>query len=216
MATFIDQKKNRLSVIKGHVIGNDGKLPPYTEIVVTNNKSGEVAGVYNPNPETGEYLFVLPQEDDVNITYRAKGMLFHSENITTTQVENYALRDKVVLAPLAKGSKEILNNIFFEANTASLTPGSETELKTLFEFLDANKNVDAELATHIDKKSTDEQVALEQNRLNAVKNYLLAKGIRKERVGTNVYKLKQKVIKRTNMPCHKMELEIKDIKNTGV
>jgi outer membrane protein OmpA-like peptidoglycan-associated protein/tetratricopeptide (TPR) repeat protein len=214
MATFIDQKKNHLSVIKGHIAGKDGKIPPYIEIVVTNNKSGEVSGIYSPNPETGEYLFVLPQEDDVNITYRAKGMLFHSENITTTQVENYALRDKVVLAPLAKGSKETLNNIFFEANTASLTPTSEIELKTLFEFLDNNKNVNLELATHISKKSKEEEVALEQNRLNTVRNYLLAKGIKKERIDTNIYKLKEKAIKRANMPCHKMEIEIKDIKNT--
>jgi outer membrane protein OmpA-like peptidoglycan-associated protein len=212
MATFIDQRKNRLSVIKGKVSGTDGKLPPYTEITVTNNRSGEVSGIYSPNAETGEYLFVLPQEEDVNITYRAKGMLFHSENITTTQVENFALRDKVVLVPIEKGSKEIFNNIFFEANTASLTPTSETELKALFEFLEDNKNVSIELATHLNKKSSDEEVALAQNQLDAVTKYLLQKGVKNERMTTHIYKLKDKAIKRSKIPCHKLEMEIKDIK----
>jgi tetratricopeptide (TPR) repeat protein/outer membrane protein OmpA-like peptidoglycan-associated protein len=215
-ATFIDQKKNRLTVIRGKVSAKDGQLPAYTEITVTKNKTGEVSGIYNSNQKTGDYLFVLPQEEDVNITYKAKGMIYHSENIMPMQIENYSLRDKVELLPVAKGSVETLNNIFFDGNTASLTSTSETELNTLYEFLDNNRNVTIELFTVLKKKSPEPEVILAQNRLKAIQHHLLSKGIKDDRILSKVHLLKERSIKRSKRTCNKLQMEIVEIKNPSL
>ncbi len=61
--------------------GNDLAVPKGAQIVVTDNESGEIVGIYKPNAKTGKYLFVLPPGKDYNVTYEAEGLLFKSESL---------------------------------------------------------------------------------------------------------------------------------------
>jgi tetratricopeptide (TPR) repeat protein len=187
--TFINQKKTPITVIKGKIIGQDGIIPKYTEVTISNNETGEIAGIYHPDSKTGKYLCIVPSEKNINVTYEAAGFIFHSENINISKDSTFfKLQQPINLVPIAAGSKIILNNVFFEDNKATLSSTSDIELNKLYSFLNLNPKLIIELSCSIDKKSTAYDIKLAQDKIQMVLNFLFEKGIDKNNVVCKVYK----------------------------
>lgn len=59
MVTFLDRKETPLTLVKG-VVNNESNFPAKKVVItVTDNETGEIAGVYNTNSKTGKFLFIL-------------------------------------------------------------------------------------------------------------------------------------------------------------
>jgi outer membrane protein OmpA-like peptidoglycan-associated protein len=187
--TFLDQKKTPLTLLKGLIKNADGGVPKGVEITVTDNESGKVVGVYNPNKKTGQYLFVLTPGRNYNIAYEAEGYMFFSENREIPKKTNYYEVYKAIqLPPITIGSKIVLNNIFFDFDKSTLRPTSNVELRNIFRFLTKYPKVTVEIAGYTDSKGTKEyNLKLSEERAQAVATYLISKGIGKERVISKGY-----------------------------
>lgn len=204
VTTFLNPKKTPLTLIKGKVLDKNGKLPGYTEITVTDNVTGEIAGIYHSDVQTGQFIFILPPNGNSTITYRCKGYLFHQETIHTANQTNYHKINKTVeLSPLVCGSTEILATVpHREGNGANAT-----DLNTLTEFLQQNTGVSIELFFYQEKKTSS---SLNENTIYVVKDFLSAKGISKERIETKIYtKPKRKHKKSTSEEGTDSEIGIK-------
>ncbi|MCC6252058.1 MAG: PD40 domain-containing protein [Bacteroidia bacterium] len=70
-----------LSVVKGILSSNTGKVPEGATIEVFESKSNNTFGQYKVNPSTGKYVMILPP-GAYFIEVSAKGFKTHSENIT--------------------------------------------------------------------------------------------------------------------------------------
>jgi OOP family OmpA-OmpF porin len=71
-----------------------------------------------------------------------------------------------------------LKNIFFRTNEAVLLPESDNELNKLYDFLARNPTVSIQINGHTDITSNPEyNLTLSENRAQAVKTYLIRKGI---------------------------------------
>ena len=82
----------------------------------------------------------------------------------------------------------LIDNIFYEFDKATLTKESEASLDELVELLNLNPNVTIELSSHCDYKGRDEyNQRLSQARAESVVNYLIDKGIEKERLTAKGY-----------------------------
>lgn len=184
MITFIDQKKAPLTLLKGLVKTDDGKVPQDIVITVTDNETGEVVGVYRPNTKTGQYLFILPPGKNYNISYDAEGFLFYSENRDIPKNTNYyEIYKPIMLPPIIVGSKVVLNNIFFDFDKATLRTTSNVELRNIIRFLNRYPKVVVEIAGHTDSKGEPAyNLKLSQDRAKAVTDYLVDKGIKKQRL----------------------------------
>jgi outer membrane protein OmpA-like peptidoglycan-associated protein len=81
-----------------------------------------------------------------------------------------------------------LENIFFDVNKWSLKKESNAELNLLHKFLILNPQVNVELAGHTDSdgNAVSNQI-LSENRAKAVVDWLIEKGINKERMTSKGY-----------------------------
>ncbi|MGB1316278.1 MAG: OmpA family protein [Chitinophagales bacterium] len=81
-----------------------------------------------------------------------------------------------------------LDNVYFDSGKSTLKKESFTELNELFEYLSLKKTIKIEIAGHTDNVGNDAaNMTLSQNRADAVKNYLVKKGIASNRIETKAY-----------------------------
>jgi outer membrane protein OmpA-like peptidoglycan-associated protein len=86
---------------------------------------------------------------------------------------------------LEKGKKVILRGVNFETNKATLTSTSEQILEEAFDALVANPDIQVEISGHTDSVGSDENnQALSLSRAQAVRNWLVQRGIPGNRMKT--------------------------------
>lgn len=210
LVTFLDPKKAPLTMVKGKVVDTEGKIPPYVEITITNNETGDVLGVYNTNSKTGSFAFILPPGKNSNIIFESEGYLFHTENIDISKgADDYKEQQVIELVPLANGSSDVLNNLFFEEKNAELTKASLAELDRLYNFLSEKGTLMIEISANINKESAAD-MKLAESKVQSITNYLVGKGIDKERLSTKVYRKSKRSKRKTGKESLANEtLEIK-------
>lgn len=190
MITFPEQKEIPLTVYKGVLTDENGKVPNDVLITVTDNESGELVGNYIPNSATGKYLFILPPGKNYNVTYESEGHLFHSENIYVPDNSSYSeINRPVELKPLVAGATITLNNIFFEYDKTDVqAPQSVAELEKLVKLMNNKKIAKIEIAGHTDSKGTEEyNKKLSQQRTQSVVDYLIKQGVEASRLVAKGY-----------------------------
>ncbi|MBI34366.1 MAG: hypothetical protein CMP67_03280 [Flavobacteriales bacterium] len=191
-----------MTIMSGYFTTGDeeGTIPEDAEIIVKDNETGEIVGIFKPNKKTGKYLFILPPDKNYNVTYNADGYLFKSENLIVPKNSAFqSIKKEIKLAPIKANESIVLNNVFFEFESYDLTRDSRTELNKLFNLLSNNPSIKVEIQGHTDskgKKSFNKK--LSQKRAESVKNYLVKKGINPERVKAVGYGEDQPIAKNTN------------------
>jgi OmpA-OmpF porin, OOP family len=76
-----------------------------------------------------------------------------------------------------------LRNVLFTYNSSSINSISQNELMKLFNYLNANSTVRLEISGHTDDQGTDTyNNSLSKSRAEAVRNFLIEKGIREDRL----------------------------------
>jgi outer membrane protein OmpA-like peptidoglycan-associated protein len=86
---------------------------------------------------------------------------------------------------LEKGKKVILRGVNFETNEAILTQDSRDILEIAYSALVANPDVQVEISGHTDSVGSDEyNQALSLRRAQAVRNWLVQRGVRSDRLMT--------------------------------
>lgn len=138
---------------------------------------------------SGEFFLCLPSGKDYALNVSQEGYLFHSENFTLTQAENFAPYEKnVPLSPIEIGVPIVLKNIFFDTDKFSLKPESKSELEILVAYLIGNPTLSIEICGHTDNQgSKTHNLELSKNRAKAVMDYLVQNKIDPSRLSSNGY-----------------------------
>lgn len=183
-SNIIIQKSNQLTILKGMVMDEITLAPLKAIIEITDNVKNEVVSTFESNSITGKYLVSLPSGTNYGIAVLATGYLFHSENFDIPATTDY--REIVKHFKLKKveiGSTIVLNNIFFDFDKATIRVESIAELDRLVALMKDNSNISIEISGHTDNKGTsDYNKKLSENRAKAVVDYLILKGVLKNRL----------------------------------
>lgn len=138
----------------------------------------------------GKFHFNINNHSDIEIRISEPG--YHTY-IDTIDIIKEGFKDNIYtkvyqLTPFKKGDIVALDNIYFKQGDDRLLPDSHPALNKLADMMNTNSNMVILLGGHTENKGSKNQlIELSKKRVNAVRFYLLQKGIKLSRIKTIGY-----------------------------
>jgi outer membrane protein OmpA-like peptidoglycan-associated protein len=187
-------KSDITAIIKGKVYDAMSKKPLTSTLTIIDNISSaevvtitsDAGGNYEVAVPTGKKYEIIAKSNDYQTAYE-------NVNVPVSQKNQEIVKD-FSLNNLAVGSKIILKNIFYDFDKATLRGQSIVELDHLIQLLKDYPNMRIELSSHTDNKGTaDYNLYLSNARSKSCVDYLILKGISKNRLEYKGYGLDQPI-----------------------
>ncbi len=166
-------------LISGWVLDKDEEPVANAIIrIVGNDGSNQKAVARND----GSFSFPLQRGVSYVMLAGAKGYLNARQEFTADNAEEDAEYGiDFILASITKPN--IVDNIFYDFDKATLRPESKEALDGVVQMLRDNPNITIEMASHTDRKGSDEyNIALSERRAKSVVDYLIGAGIPADRL----------------------------------
>lgn len=180
-------KPEKFATIRGKITDPFGK-PLSAKINIEDLQAGKNIGTLSSNPEDGSFLIVLPLGKNYGYYAEKQGYFPTSNNIDLRNFQKDTnLTLDIILYPIEflvdKQKKVRLNNIFFDFDKYVLKPESYLELDRVVQILKENPDFKIHIEGHTDIFGTEEyNLQLSRKRAEAVRNYLVSKGISAEKI----------------------------------
>lgn len=155
-------------------------------VVLTDGADNEIARL--TTEATGKYQFPLKPESDYRVKAELPDFFRQSARITTKGKPSAAITTDLRLFPLKVDQVVRLENIFYDLNKADIRPDAALELDKLVATLLENPSVAIELSSHTDCRGKDAyNLSLSQRRAKSAVDYLISKGIPKDKLKSKGY-----------------------------
>lgn len=174
-------------VIKGQIMDQNTKKALASKVVVTSLTKKDSL----QTDENGYFSIKVSDFNNTEVRVYAPGYFFMAKVcrplVRDTLVQNFLLQ------PTLLGGKIMLSDLYFHMGTAKLMPASEASLEGVYNFLEMESHLKVELGGHVNRPNeapiaeTDRSFILSQERAKAVYDYLIEKGISKERLSYKGY-----------------------------
>ena len=165
----------------------DGVVIPNDKIIFKGKKTGrEIIGITDAK---GTFLVRLPAGDtyDIKISVIGDDLEYNTIEIPTLPA-NAEFQDMALEITYWMGDSFVLSNLNFETGRATIQPGSYATLNKLADHLKRKKGLKILIAGHTDNiGNAAANVMLSKDRANAVRAYLLKKGLSAARISTKGY-----------------------------
>lgn len=171
-------------LISGWVLDRDEEPVPNAVIRIVGNDGSNQKQYAKPD---GTFSFPLDRGVSYVMLAGARGYLNAKQEFTSDIAEEDAEYSvDFILASINK--PVVIDNIFYDFDRATLRPESKTALDEMAQVLRDNPNVTIEMASHTDRKGSDEyNIRLSSRRAQAVIDYLISVGIEPERLQSQGY-----------------------------
>ena len=179
-------------LISGWVLDKDEEPVPNAVIRIVGDDGSNQRAIARPD---GSFSFPLQRGVRYVMLAGAKGYLNARQQFTSDSAEEDAEYNiDFILASVNKPN--ILENIFYDYDKASLRPESKSALDELVGLLNDNPNITVEMASHTDRHGSEEyNIDLSGRRAKSVIDYLIEAGIAPDRLQFQGYgKSRPKVI----------------------
>jgi len=179
-----NQVKFRSNYVKGIIRDKVSRSPLTARIELINIERNDMISLVKSDSITGEYLMVLTQGAEYALYINKRGYLFKSYNFNYSEVKDFRpIIIDIDLERATAGSMAVLNNIFFDLDKYDLKPKSIPELQKIIRFMQENPQVRVEVSGHTDNiGQATYNKQLSEKRALSVYNYLIEKGIEKNRL----------------------------------
>lgn len=183
--------------ISGYVLDKDEEPVPNAVIRIVGDDGSNQKEVAR---DDGSFRFKLERGVKYVMMAGAKGYLnVKQEFESDIEEEDADYGVDFILAAIFK--PQVVENIFYDFDKASLRPESKEALDEMAQMLRDNPNVTIEMGAHTDRKGTEEyNVGLSNRRAKSVVDYLVAAGISPDRLTWKGYgeTVPKKITKRIN------------------
>lgn len=176
-------KKKAATIELTGLTSNKDNFEPISANITIIKDDKEVKKI-STDPEFGEYDVNLPGPGMYYFNVNAEGYLASSDSLVVEDLgEDQMLNKNFELTELQVGTTVRLDNIYFDFDKTTLRPESFPELEKLVEMLNTNENLEIEISGHTDDKGSDDyNQKLSQGRAEAVRQYVVDKGIDGNRI----------------------------------
>ena len=173
------------------------------KITFTNTKTGK--GISKISDKDGKCFFVLLKGNEYAITYKNYGKSVEYSKINIPQIER--LKELKVVVKFQPARIYTLDNVLFATGKAELKGNSHQAIDDLVEAMKAKPTMTIEIAGHTDNVGDKTaNMILSQNRAEAVRNYLISKGIHASRIVAKGYGDTQPIASRSVNISHKTQI----------
>jgi outer membrane protein OmpA-like peptidoglycan-associated protein len=172
-------KPDPVVLVSGRVLNAKNQQPLAAMIKFDDLSTGQEVGEARVNPHTGEYKIALPAGRNYGYHAANAGYLSVSENLELINLQEYAeLKKDLYLVPIEVGESIQLKNVFFVQSKSELRPESYPELDRLVRIMKDNPTLEIELSGHTDNRGVPSaNLELSEKRVEAVRQYLIGKGV---------------------------------------
>lgn len=168
-------RPEKIRLIKGRLEAEQGE--PDGEIVVKNVRTRE-SSLIQVDREDGGFVTVVRADDDYLLTLRKSGAAFSSQLIAAADTTPLATTVRLEQKELRKGEAYRLNDIYFDFNSAVLSPKALITIQAFAEFLKEHPELRVAIHGHTDNIGNDaDNLTLSRQRARAVYEALLEQGI---------------------------------------
>ena len=171
-------------LISGWVLDRDEEPVPNAVIRIVGNDGSNQKQVAR---DDGSFSFPLQRGVSYVMMAGARGFLNSRQEFTADDAEEDAEYGvDFILAAINK--PQVIENIFYDYDKATLRPESTAALDEMAQVLRDNPNVTIEMASHTDRHGSDEyNIGLSSRRARSVIDYLISVGIQPDRLQSQGY-----------------------------
>lgn len=184
--------------LSGRVFDKKSHQPLINAIVSLAGNNGQILKVQTD--ERGNFKFDLVQDSDYQLTgektnYRADVATFTTNNLkASNEIKKDLYLEKIELEKAIK-----LENIYYDFDQSNIRPDAAIELDKLVKIMKDNPTIWIELGSHTDSRGDDQYNQwLSQRRANAAVQYIIDRGIDKNRITAKGYGEKMLLNRCTN------------------
>ncbi|HLT72134.1 MAG TPA: OmpA family protein [Cyclobacteriaceae bacterium] len=206
----LSQEIDTLTYAEGEIVSAETKQPIAARIVYKSLPYGNRIGIINGS----EYSFAMFDNDKYSIEVIAAGyapakyMLDPGDANAGKLIKDIELMTGQPVAH-APGQVMLLSNLIFEVGRSKITPESYPELDIVVGMMRENEQMIIQLEGHTDYQgSASENMKLSKQRVAAVKDYLVAKGIKKNRIHTKAFGGTQPLSRDNTPAAHRMNRRV--------
>lgn len=144
--------------------------------------------VYRTNTDSlGNYSINLREDEDYVVSVTKEGFFQENKNIKTYTLEderNKNLDLTFEIKEIQEDESINLTSIYFDYGSTKINQVSKESLDRLVDFMNSNPNIEKiEISSHTDQVGSAEfNLALSQQRAKSVENYLVKKGIPRQKI----------------------------------
>ncbi|MBL0129636.1 MAG: carboxypeptidase regulatory-like domain-containing protein [Flavobacteriales bacterium] len=172
---------------EGTIFHGETNEPLAGSIVTLHDALGDEIGRVTTDA-TGTYHFPLLKDTDYRLKVEKEGFFKQSARISTKGRPSAIIVTDFRLFPLVVDQVVRLENIFYDYNKWDIRPDAAIELDKLVSTLEDNPTVSIELSSHTDCRGKDAyNMNLSEKRAKSAVDYLISKGIAKERLKSKGY-----------------------------
>lgn len=173
---------------EGGIFNAETKQPVSARITYKSLPYGNIVGVISGS----SYSFPMFEGDKYSLTVEASGFVTVNHTLDPAEAGsvNKILKDIHLEKGATSGAGQVmlLNNLIFQLGKAKLSEESYPELDLVVDMMKKNERMEVQLEGHTDYQGDAKQnMKLSEQRVKAVKSYLVSKGIDKKRVYTKAF-----------------------------
>ncbi len=158
-------------------------------VELTNETTGEK--IATMTGDDGKFMFMLAQNSDFSVVGSKDDFFTNTEKVTTKDKkvsENMFVKLKLELERIIVNKPIVLENIYYDLDKWDIRPDAAAGLDKLVTILKENGDIKIELGSHTDSRADDSyNMKLSQKRAESAVNYIVSRGISKDRITAKGY-----------------------------
>lgn len=179
----------RFTLIGETVNANDNTKLPGISTVLTNTATDK--NMSQISDGAAKFVYQLDQQSDYSVVANQSGKFSQTEGVSTVGLDRSKtlyVTLKLGISNLNAGASFVLKNIHYDFDKDNIRPDAARILDNVYNVLMQNPTLKIELSSHTDSRGKDAyNMDLSQRRAESAVNYLVGKGVSRDRLEARGY-----------------------------
>jgi OmpA-OmpF porin, OOP family len=201
--------------MKGYVYDSISEKPDTVgikaKIILESQPHGSEVGIITSNDSSGYFEYYVNLGHQYRIEIQSDGHRIYIENFNPRYfIRNMEITRIYYLVPEVKENQVIrLDDLIFDQGQSNITSDSYGELNRLLYLMEEKPKMQIQLEGHTDYRGSKKlNLELSQNRVDAVKAYLIGKGIAPKRIKTKAFGGSKPLVKERSIEASELNRRV--------